>query len=186
MHMKTFCGPREHPRRRPLLWPKTNLPQNSLVTPHKFTEKSAVTLRKDCARKNLHAWNPNAFHFRFGSVCSGKLACIDTRARDPLGERASLIIARRECISRCITRAHPQIRFALVHVEFLKPLTCLTRNRPVREKDLDCNKDRGAKRQPNDRAGSSRYPHRSYHAAFHANKVLQTEYKQSDKPRVAA
>ena len=137
---------RKHPRGRPLLRPKTNLRQNSLVTPYKFTENSTVTLWMDCARKNLHAWNPNAFRFRFGSVCRGQLARMDAGVRDSLRERASFIIACSECISRRITHARPQIRFPFIHVDFLKPLTCLTRNRRVREKDLGCSRDHAAKR----------------------------------------
>src|SRR4029450_9671715 len=109
MHRKSFGAMCKHARGRPLFRPKTNLPQNSLVTPHKFTENSAVTLRMDCARKNLHAWNPNTFYIRFGSIRRGKFACVDPGARDPLRERASFIIACSECISRRITRARPQI-----------------------------------------------------------------------------
>src|SRR4029453_14464405 len=83
MHMKSFCAMCKHARGRPLLRPKPNLPQNSVLTPHKFTENSAVMLRMDCARKNFHAWNPNAFHFRFGSIRRGKFSSIDTGARHP-------------------------------------------------------------------------------------------------------
>ncbi len=67
--------------------------------------------------------------------------------RDSLRQRAQFIIARGQCISCRLAHARPQICFALIHFDFLKPLICLTRNRRVREKDLDCNKDRAAKRR---------------------------------------
>src|SRR6266487_1836923 len=141
MHMKSFCAVRKHARGRPLLRPKSDLRQYSLVTPDKFTKSSAVTLGMDCARKDLYAGDPDTLYLRLGPVCHGQCARINTRMRDSLRQRARFIIARSERISRRIAHARPQIRFAFVHVD-LKPLICLTRNRHVREKDLYCSRGR--------------------------------------------
>jgi hypothetical protein len=76
----------------------------------------------DCARKNLHAWNPDTLYLGPGPVRHGQFAGINTGMRDSLCQRARLIIARSERISRPIAHACPQIRFAFVHVDLLKPL----------------------------------------------------------------
>src|SRR6266487_517774 len=142
MHMKSFCAVRKHARGRPLLRPKSDLRQYSLVTPDKFTKSSAVTLGMDCARKNLYAGDPDTLYLRLGPVCHGQCARINTRMRDSFRQRARFIIARSERISRCIAHARPQICFAFIHVDLLKPLIRLTKNPLFCEKDSDYNRDR--------------------------------------------
>src|SRR5436190_2933802 len=56
----------------------------------------------------------------------------------------------------------------------LEPIR-LTRNRPAREKDLDCNKDRAPKRLPNAVAKSHRRWCLFSHRGLHASKVLRKE-----------
>ena len=149
MHMKSFGAGRKHARGRPLLRPKSDFRQNSLVTSDKFTENSAMTLRMDCARENLHAGNPGALYLRARPVCFCQFACRNTWICDSLRQRAQFIIARSQCISCRLAHAQPQTCFAFIHISLFKSVTCLARNPRVREKDLDCNKDRHPERQPN-------------------------------------
>ena len=141
MHVKTFCGLRKHARCRPLLRPKADLRKNPFIPPDKFAEKSAMTLRMDFSRKNFHSGNPRFLNLGILPFCSCKLACFDTSLRKFLPKRFNAIITSAQCVLRTRIDALPQILFSLVHFDTNCGFTCLARNRRVREKDLDCNKD---------------------------------------------
>src|SRR5207249_6738014 len=143
MHVKTFCGLRKHARCRPLLRPKANLRKNPFVPPDKFTERSAMTLRMDFSRKNFHPGNPRFLNLGSLSFRSGKLACLDASLRKFLPERFNAIITGVQCALCTSIDALPQILLRLVHSDTNCGFTCITKNRGVRERDLDCNKDSG-------------------------------------------
>src|ERR1700716_883351 len=115
MNMKTFGAAAKHARRRPLRRPKSNLRDNSLIAPDKFTEKPAMALRMDFPRKDFHAWNPDLLRIRLPTVDPGQLASIDSALRETLRRRPRLIIARSESALRGITQSSPQI--FLIHVK---------------------------------------------------------------------
>src|SRR6266481_7073841 len=122
MDMKSFCAECKHARSRPLLRPKSNFRQDSLVTADKFTKNSAMTLGMDRARKNFHAGNPRALYLRPRPVRLCQFAGRNTCVRDSLRQRAQFIIARTQCISRRLAHAQPQTCFAFVHISLFKGL----------------------------------------------------------------
>src|SRR5512132_2019938 len=69
MHMKSLRALCKHARGRPLLWPKSDFRQHSLIAAAKFTENSAMTLRMNFSWKNFHARNPRALYLWPGTVC---------------------------------------------------------------------------------------------------------------------
>src|SRR4029077_1794240 len=84
VHMKSFGARRKHARGRPLLRPKSDFRQDSLVAADKLAENAAMTLRMNCARENFHAGDPGALYLRARPVCPYQLARRNTRLRDSL------------------------------------------------------------------------------------------------------
>src|SRR6266478_6827906 len=107
MDMKSLCAVCKHARGRPLLRPKSNFRQYSLVTADKFTKNSAMTLGMDRARKNFHAGNPGALYLRPRPVRLCQFAGRNTCVRGSLRQRAQFIIARTQCISSRLAHAQP-------------------------------------------------------------------------------
>jgi hypothetical protein len=134
MHMKSLRALCKHARGRPLLRPEANPRENPFVAPHKFAEAPTVTLRMNFSWKNFHARNPRALYLWPRTVCRRELAGINTGIRDALRQRACLIIARSEGVSRFIAQAGPQVRVVSVHVDLLKPLIANEKSARSREK----------------------------------------------------
>src|SRR6266496_5025108 len=115
VHMKPFGAVCKHARSRPLLRPKSDLRQNSIVTSDKFTENSAMTLRMDCARENFHARDPGFLDLPLAAVRRHKFAGIHTSSRKFLCERCGAIVTRPKRILSAGFDALPKIFFALAH-----------------------------------------------------------------------
>ena len=71
MHMKSLRALCKHARGRPLLWPKSDFRQDSLIAPAKFAENSTMTLRMNFSWKNFHAGDPGALYLWPRPVCYG-------------------------------------------------------------------------------------------------------------------
>src|SRR5438067_902665 len=79
-------------------------------------------------------------------------------------------------------RSRPATNWFRFYSSVFSRANCLARNPRVREKDLDCNKDRAPKRSPNAVARSHRRWCLFSYPASHASKVLRKECKRSDNP----
>src|SRR4029077_9471137 len=69
MYMKSLRALCKHARGRPLLRPKSDFRQHSLIAAAKFTENSAMTLRMNFSWKNFHARDPGALYLWPRAVC---------------------------------------------------------------------------------------------------------------------
>ncbi len=115
MHVKTFRRAGEHACARPLFRPKSDLCQSALILANKFAKTATVQLRKNLSRKNVYARDPRSLHLGLASVRCHQFASPDSRTAEPLGERACLIIANNQRVSRTGLYALPQIFFVLAH-----------------------------------------------------------------------
>ena len=105
MNVKALRSPREHARRRPLPRPHADRVQRPLALPREFAEKTAVPLRKNTPRKNLHAWNPRSVEFR---ALRDRLTSLDARRGETPGWRFLRIVALPETLSRGGVKAFPK------------------------------------------------------------------------------
>ena len=141
MNVKAFRRADEHARAGPLFRPKSDLCWNAVVLSNKFAKTASVQLRKNLSRKNFHARDPDSLHVGLASVNSRYFAGFDSRTPEPLGERASFIIANSQRVSRWLVQTNPQIFPVHVNVDVVKRPICLTVNRRVREQDFCCTMD---------------------------------------------
>src|SRR5438552_12962932 len=98
MNVESFGAVREHSRGRPLPRPKFDFSKNALPFARQFAKTSAMPLRVNFPPKNFHARDPDFLHFRFATA-RRKLAGINARFGDALGQRTAFVIARRKCFS---------------------------------------------------------------------------------------
>src|SRR6266404_52442 len=117
MNMKSFCAAREHAGRCPLLRPKADFSEDSFIATDKFAENTAVALRIDGSRKNLHPGNPGFFYLRLASIVGRELAGIDSAVRQPLRKGSRFVIAGGQRRLRCSVQSDPQILITLAHVD---------------------------------------------------------------------
>src|SRR5205809_5127198 len=103
-------------------------------------------LRVNFSSENLHTWDPGFVNVALVSIRGDKFARLQASLRKLLSERRGAIVTSVKIVSGTGLDTLPEIFFALGHLFQFGGSICLARNRRVREKDLDCNKDRAAER----------------------------------------
>src|SRR5262245_56905054 len=116
MHVETVGRKREHARRRPLLRPKADPRENSLLASHKFAKEPAASLWINFSRENFYARYPGFLDLALVLVGSQKLACINASLRQLLRERCGTIITRCQCLLSSRIDALPKVVFSFVHL----------------------------------------------------------------------
>src|SRR5437588_2519571 len=111
-----------------------------------------MALKMDCARKNLHAWNPNIGEF--GPIGRNDLAGFDTDSGKSFGKRCRAIIAHAERAGGPGLKTTPNIFVGFFR--HMQSVTWLARSRLVREKDLDYSTGRARTFQATFRRARSR------------------------------
>src|SRR5690348_8719996 len=115
MDMKSLCALCKHARGRPLLRPKSDFRQSSLVAPHKFAEAPTMPLRVNLSRENFHPRYPDFFDLALILVGGYEFARIHPALRQLLREQCHAIITRRECGLSGRINPLPKIFFGLGH-----------------------------------------------------------------------
>ena len=106
----------------------------------------------DCARKNLHAWNPNIAEFR--SISRDDLPGFDADSRKSFRKGCRAVIAHAERAGNAGLETTPDILIGFFR--HMQSVIWLAKSRLVREKDLDCKTGRARTFQATFRRARSR------------------------------
>src|SRR5450755_1821529 len=120
--MKTFRRLREHARGRPLLRPEANLRENSFVAPHKFTERTAITLRMNLSGENFDPRNPGLADLLLAPVGGGELTCFDSYVGEQLRKGLRAVVTRDERGACFLAQSLPGLFVVLAHVDLTADL----------------------------------------------------------------
>src|SRR5713101_6640613 len=113
MDVKSFGAVCEHPRGRPLPWPKLDFAQRPLRIARQLAKTATMALGMNCSGKNFHPGNPNFLQLGFTATCS-QFSGIDARCGCSLSNTAAFVIAGRERFACPLIQPKPQAFFHVI------------------------------------------------------------------------